>query len=140
MKALLGLLIVVGGLGAALYYSGMFEFDPVQQAKDAKASVQIGMSWEKVADKVGEPKEYRIFVSSKKMIGGKEVEIIKLGPANKFNRANLKQRIADGSLPYGFTFTYVFTAAESFDIVFDATGAVSSVQDNVGIKRLFDME
>ena len=140
MKALIGILVVVGGMVGLLFYTGMFDFNPVQQAKDARAKVAPGMTWEQVADAVGDPKEYRVFVERERNVGGQKIKMVELGPANRFSRDGLKQRLDAGTLPEGFTFPYVFTAAEAFDVVFNAEGNVIGVQDQVGIKHLLDVD
>ena len=138
MKILLGLLLVCGGLFALLYYTGMFEFDPAKQAREARAAVRPGMAWDKVADAIGDPKEYRIFIKKAQMIGAAKVEQIKPGPIAPFSRQNIAERLAKETLPLGFTFTYIFSNTEAFTIVFDGYGDVVNVHDAVTMKDLLD--
>ncbi len=139
MKVLVGLLLFAGALFALLYYTGMFEFNPAQQAADARAAVKPGMSWDKVIGAVSPPKEYRIYVKKIKNIAGQQMEVLEPGPSLPFDRENLANRLADGSLPGGFDFTYVFSNSEAFTVHFDENGDVAHVSDSAIMKKLLDM-
>ncbi len=139
MKVFVGLLILAGGLFLVLHYTGMFEFDPVKQAQDARAAIKVGMSWDKVVSAAQEPRKYCVYVLKKEVVNGQEFETVKAGPEMPFDAENIRKRVADGSFEAGFSFRYVFSAGDAFEVKFDEMGYVESVQDMRTMKDLLDM-
>ncbi len=139
MKAILGLAVLALVIYGALHYGGLLDFDPAQQAKDARAAIKPGMSWQKVSTAAGKPGKCRFYVIHKKMIGGEEVEVTEPGPFMKYDATNLANRLDGGTLPAGFEFLYNFSANDSFLVKFDAAGDVDYVADAPTINKLLDM-
>ncbi len=139
MKILFGLLLLGGGLFAVLHFTGTFDFDPAQQAKDARAAIAPGMSWKKVVAGAGAPKKYCIYIVQKKMVDGTEIEFAKPGPEVNYDEQAIASRVDDGSFPVGFSFFYRFSNADAFEVKFDEYGDVTMVQDLVTMKDLLDL-
>lgn len=140
MRAVLGLIVVLGAAGWLVYeYGGFKSFDPSKQGKEAREQIQPGMSWKKVVDVAGEPREYQAMQRVTKMIGGQEQVLIKPGPANKFNAGAIQDRIDGGTVEDGFQFSYRFSQSVAYTVVFDANGDVRHVADNATITDLLDM-
>jgi hypothetical protein len=139
MKVLLGLLVLAGALAAVLYYGGMFGFDPVQQAKDTRAAITPGMSWEKVAA-ISEPKRWRIYNEHKQTIEGEEIISYEPGPDVSFQGNNIAERLKEGSLRGGFEFRYDFHSQKggAFIVKFDQNGDVEYVTDAPTLGTLLD--
>ncbi|MCP4594312.1 MAG: hypothetical protein GY842_26585 [bacterium] len=141
MKAIFVLLVLFIAGGLAMYHWGGFStFDPSQQGRDARAAVGRGMTWTKVIDAAGEPREYRVITEKKEKSGGVERSIKKPGGANKFKRDRLADRLANNSLPHGFVFEYQFSQSEAFSVTFDGSGSVISIDDMVTMADLLDMK
>ena len=139
MKVFLGLLLLVGVGAGAFYYTGAFEFNPAQQAKDIKAKIKPGMSYDKVVA-VSKPRKYCIHVKKKQHgIGGAAIETCAPGPEVPFDENAIKDRVDRGGLECGFSFSYNFSQTDSFGVMFDQYGDVVEVYDNNVVKKLFDM-
>lgn len=132
MKFLLGFILVCGAIFLAMYYwGGLGGFDPSQQGRDAKAAIQPGMTWKKVMDAAGKPREYRIMIIQK--------EMPKPGPVAAFNETALAERINSGTIEHGFVFEYRFSESVAFDVYFDGAGDVIYVADAITMSKLLDM-
>ncbi|MCP4249767.1 MAG: hypothetical protein GY778_22215 [bacterium] len=119
MKALIILVLLIGGIGGAVYYySAHSGFDPTVEGEKAFGKINPTMNWEKVADAAGEPRKYSIMILKK--VGG--VEVPKLGPEVKYDPGVIKRRIDEGSMPLGFGFRYFFSASMAFKVTFDKDG------------------
>lgn len=132
MKFILGLLLVCGALFLLMYYGGgLSGFDPSQHGRDAKAAIQPGMSWKKVMDAAGKPREYRIMIIQK--------GFPKPGPVGAFDEKALAGRIDAGTMENGFVFGYRFSESVAFDVYFDGAGNVTTVADAITMSKLLDM-
>ena len=140
MKFLLGLLVVCGGIGGVLFYSGSFSFDPVAQEKEARAAINVGMHWDKVVDGAGEPRKWVAWRISKQRIGGQEIEIEEPGPEMKFDAESIRNRISDGTLPAGFALRYSFHEGKGgvFSVKFDEYGDCQGIHDEMTMANLLD--
>ena len=140
MKVILVLVVLIGVGGYLLYdFGGYGSFDPSQQGRDAKAAIKPGMSWSKVVDAAGEPREYRVVIEKRATIGGVEEITYKPGPANKFSRDIVTDRVATSDLPHGFIFEYVFSQSVAFAVTFNDLGNVVGVRDMGTMADLLDM-
>jgi hypothetical protein len=140
MKVILVLILVAAGAILAFYYgAGYASFDPSEQGRQAKAAIKPGMSWKKVADIAGEPKEYQLFIESKKRIGNEERTIVKPGARNRFDPKVLAGRVESNTIPQGFIFHYYFSDSVAFQVQFDGAGTVTGVHDNVTVADLLGL-
>jgi hypothetical protein len=113
-----------------MYYGGGFSgFDATQQGKDARAAIEIGMSWREVFDITREPRKYQVIQAKKSKVAGSEVEFLEPGPRNPFVLDTFKNRLANDELPHGFMVTYEYSNREAFTVTFDGVGKVVSVVD-----------
>jgi hypothetical protein len=140
MKVLLGLLVVAGGLYAALHFGGMFSFDPIKQANDTKAGIKVGMSWQAVNKAGYEPRKWRIYNTKKQTVEGHEIVMYVPGPEVPFEGNNIESRLKDGSLPGGFEYVYDFHAGKggAFNVKFDANGDVEGITDAITMGTLLN--
>jgi hypothetical protein len=128
MKKVVGLLVLVGIIIAGIYgLRSLGSFDPVKQGKDTMAKIGPGMSWKKVVDIAREPQEFYIISLDTRKVDGKTVETLKRGPSVRFNKDAVAKRISDNAMPHGFTFTYRYSSSLEYDVDFDNTGTVTSV-------------
>ncbi len=126
MKGLLILIVVVGvGIWATIQF-GFSGMDPAAQAAEFKQKVQPGMSWEQVADYKAPRRFYPINPES---MNGE-------GQPVDFVRENLKNDVAAGGLSSGFKFKYTFSGDEQYEVYFDETGTVASVDPMVTFNDL----
>ncbi|HRX84433.1 MAG TPA: hypothetical protein P5572_05375 [Phycisphaerae bacterium] len=139
MKLLLGLLIVGGGIAAALHYSGMFNHNPAAQAKEVQAKMEKCKTLAQVLA-VAEPRKYCIYVKkSHTLPDGSVIETWNPGPQVPYDKDALQARIDNGSLEGGFAFFYTYTDMDRFEVKFDPTGGVEYVQTDDRVRNLFDM-
>jgi len=137
MKGFLFFLIFVGALVGVLYFTGTFEFDPDKDAAEVRAAVdKPGMPWTQVVA-VSKPRKWRIYNEKKQMIDGREIISYNPGPEVPFEGNNIAERLADGTLPGGFSFRYNF-GGDAFEVKFDAAGQVEAVHDLITQKDLLD--
>ena len=121
MKALVFLVVLIGGIvGAVYYFSTTSAFDPTVAGKKAFGKINPTMNWEQVADVAGEPRKYGIMILRK--VGN--VEVPTLGPEVKYQPEVIKRRIEEGSMPHGFVFQSFFSAAFAFSVTFDQDGFI----------------
>jgi len=140
MKAILGLIVVLAAGGIILYYTaGYSSFDPSKQGRDHRAAITPGATWKQVVD-INPPKKWRAMIKTKKKVGKEEIETIEPGPQNPFDGDRVAARLADGSLPHGFRFDYVYSGSVAFAVVFDEVGLVTEVQDLVTMGDLLQIE
>ncbi|HUU85532.1 MAG TPA: hypothetical protein VM243_18690 [Phycisphaerae bacterium] len=141
MKAVLVLIVLIGGVCLAVYYfGGAASFDPSQQGRDARAAVKPGMTLKKVIAAAGEPREYRVINRQVKNFAGQEQEVFKPGAKNPFDFDRVTERIANNELPHGFTLDYFFSNKVAFAVTFDATGTAMSVDDLTTMADLLQID
>jgi hypothetical protein len=139
VKAIVVILILVGaGVFLAHRYGGTKEFDPTRQGRQAKAAITIGMSWNQVTDAAGAPHKYHVLQKRKTSVGGVNVEQTVPGAALAFAPDAIKSALASSTVPEGFAFDYEFSEQVAFQVVFDKTGAVESVNDLTTVADLLD--
>ncbi len=130
MKAMIWILVLAGaGIGAAYYFGGLGNFDPTQQGKDARAKLAPGMTLKQVLDVAGENYKYQQINMMPQMIGGKKIEMPSTGTAVSLERDALEKKVAAGGVPNGFVLNYTFSAQQAFNVHFDSTGKVDSIED-----------
>ncbi len=130
-------LIVLGWL--ALYNRGGYAtFDPTEQGRKVKAAINPGMPYEQVFDLAGDPKKFRIINRKVEKIAGEEVEVFVPSAEVSTDRARIKARVNDKSLPHGFVVTYNYSAQAAFNVFFDGVGGVAEVTDAVTMADLLD--
>ncbi|UCC29040.1 MAG: hypothetical protein JSU86_12640 [Phycisphaerales bacterium] len=132
MKAFIALLVLIGLGWVVLYYAGGYgSFDPSEQGRQARAALRPGMPFGQACDITGDPKYYRIINRKVRRINGQEVAMMVPAPPVKCTRDRISQRLAEGSLPYGFTSTFTYSTTVAFTVTYDDTGAVKKVVDAV---------
>lgn len=130
MKVIFLVTVVMAAIGVTIYYAGgLSGFDAAKQGLDAKARIGPGMKWTAVLDITGDPSKFQPLIGKIKRIGGEEVEVIEVGPRNKFSRENIERRLADKNLPHGFLCTFLYSDSVAFTVKFDADGLVETIQD-----------
>lgn len=113
MKGLVVLIVLVGvGIWGA-YQFGMQGMDPAVEAQQFSGKVQPGMTWEQVAD-VKAPRKFYPFSGTGEGGGG------------EFDREGFK--VVAPTLGQGFNFKYQFSGDHAYQVNFDETGKVSSVE------------
>lgn len=129
MKVIIGLVAILGvAIGGIYFFGGYRTLDPTKQGETAKAAIRPGMAWNKVVSAAGEPQEYRIMIRDPAK-NKKDVGLVRPGPVGRFVAANMPQHLANKELPEGFLFTYRFSNKCAFQVAFDNTGTVTSVDD-----------
>lgn len=140
MKAgLVFLLLVALVFGIIFYSGGVSSFDPSDQGIKARAALTPGMPFSQACDITGDPKKYRIINRKVKKIGGEEIVMFVPSPRVKCSRDRINQRLAEGSLPYGFVCTFTYSASVAFTVEYDQTGAVAKIVDAVTHNSMLDM-
>jgi hypothetical protein len=130
MKVVVALLLLFVVGWVVVYYAGGYAtFDPVQQARDAKAALKPGMPWQQAFDITGDPPKYRPIFKKEKKIGGETIVSYVPGAPNKFSRSTVGDRLANNSLPHGFICTLVYSTSIAFTLEFDGAGALVNVSD-----------
>lgn len=128
MRTLITFVIVVGGIVAGVWYLvENSKFDPDAQGEQAFTSIKPGMTWKKVVDVAGEPRNWQEVQIKKRSSGGIEWEEMELAVAGKYEASVVRRRIDDASLPDGFVFPYMFSARYAFSVWFDQDGYVTEV-------------
>jgi hypothetical protein len=130
MKLVVGFLVILIAGGALLYYGGGYKsFNPTEIGEKARAAIVPGMSWSKVIDAAGDPKEYRVMVKQVRETDGQPTGFLEPSSRNPFDRKRFEERQKTGGLPDGFQFPYSFSNSVAFQVTFDGMGNVSSVDD-----------
>ena len=141
MRFLIKLVIVVVLVLMVVYFvSGVGEFDPSKQGRDARAAIGPGMTWTQVFDITDDPKKYRPIRKRTKRIGGETIEYLEPGPENKSNRASFVDRLNENTLPHGFLCTFRYSNSVAFTVSFDGTGTVVAVQDAMTMADLLQYD
>ena len=136
MKTLLVLALLIAGLVAALYYGGAFGFDPAEQAQAARDAIKPGMPWTEVVSVAGETNKCSYSPASRTVVG--RIDVIRAGPEVSFDADNITQRVEQGNL-IGFSFKYIFSAADGFWVNFDASGNVTEELEIRTTQSLLDL-
>jgi hypothetical protein len=130
MKFILGLLAAIGLGWVVLYYTGgVGAFDPAEQGRQAKAALRPGMSFDQACDLTGDPRKYQIINRKVRRFQGEEFVSLVPAPPVDCTRARIKERLAEGSLPYGFVCAFTYSADVAFTVKYDEAGAVASVEE-----------
>ena len=118
MKAVLGLIVLIGVVIAAMFGLGLFSSeDPQVTLDNLRNAVKPGMTWQQVAD-VREPRKFtRVRFSA---MGGRT-------QPEKFDRAKIADAISKNEFATGFAFEYRFSNAHAVEVIFDSQGAVETV-------------
>ncbi|MCH7591744.1 MAG: hypothetical protein IH989_03035 [Planctomycetes bacterium] len=133
-------LVLVGAVFGIVFYSGGISgFDPSDQGLKARAALAPGMSFSQACDLTGDPKKFRIINRKVERIRGEEIVFFVPSPRVKCSRERINERLAEGSLPYGFVCTFTYSASVAFTVEYDKTGAVVAVTDAVTQNSIFDM-
>ena len=120
MKVVLGLIVLIGVVIAAMFGLGLFSSeDPQVTLDNLKNSVKPGMTWQQVAD-VREPRKFTR-VRFQAMGGRTQPE--------KFDRAKIADCISKSEFSQGFTFEYRFSNAHALEVIFDDQGTVEALGD-----------
>ncbi|MHC4696784.1 MAG: hypothetical protein ACYTFA_08590 [Planctomycetota bacterium] len=129
MKLLVKVLVAaVLALGVLYYLGGLQGFDSSQQGRDHRAAITPGMSWTKVFDITGDPREYNPLKKDRRGAHGM-MELVAPSAKNKFRRERVSQRLKENSLPLGFEATFHYSNKVAFTVRFDGLGNVVSVRD-----------
>jgi hypothetical protein len=130
MKIVLILIIIVaiGGF-IAFKYGGIGSFDPSEQGRQHKAAIKPGMTFQKVIDVAGEPREYSTVIRKVETVDGMEIETFSDSVAVRFDKARFLRRLDDGELQWGFAFPYDYSRSVAFQVNFAGDGTVIDVQD-----------
>lgn len=139
MRAIFALIVVIGLALVVIYYAGgSSSFDASEQGRTAKAALSPGMPFGPACDITGDPRKFQIINRKVRRIRGEE--IISLVPASpvKVTRERINERLAEGSLPYGFQCTFTYSNQVGFIVTYDNDGAVASVRDAVTMSTLLD--
>jgi hypothetical protein len=130
MKLIL-MLLVLGALACVGVYflGGVQGWDPSEQGRAARQKITPGTTWKQVLDIAGEPRKYRQVNRHVEKLGGEEIEVFRLSPRVKFDRARVAERIGNGDFPYGFVFEYEFSKSVAYGVTFDDTGIVKETYD-----------
>jgi hypothetical protein len=130
MKVVLILIVIVAVVGfIAFKYGGIGAFDPSEQGKQVKADIKPGMTFQKVIDLAGEPREYSSLIRKVEMVDGEEIEMLSESVYVRFDKARFIKRLDDGELKWGFAFPYDFSKSVAFQVNFAGDGTVIDVQD-----------
>ena len=130
MRFFLGLLVAAGiGFVILTFAGGYTSFDPSEKGLKAKAALTPGMSFDQACDLSGDPKKFRIINRKVRTERGREIVTMVPSPEVKTSRERIKERLNEGSLPYGFICTFLYSADVAFDVQYDDTGAVKQVYD-----------
>ncbi len=139
MKAVLTLLVLVGvGLVVVYYIGGASTFDPSEQGRQARAALKPGTAFGTACDLTGNPNKFQIINRKVHRMHGQEIVTLVPAPLVKTSRERIEERVAEGSLPYGFLCTFTYSSSVAFTVKYDDTGAVVSVVDAVTRDSLFD--
>jgi hypothetical protein len=130
MKVVLILIIIVavGGF-IAFKYGGIGSFDPSEQGRQVKAAIKPGMTYQKVMELAGEPREYSSLIRKVEMVDGEEVEVFSESIYVRFDKARFIKRLDDGELKWGFAFPYDYSKSVAFQVNFAGDGTVIDVHD-----------
>lgn len=128
MKAIIVLVVLLGlGVAGVYFLGGYGSFDPDEQGNKAKAAITTGMSWKKVLDITGKSDpRYRAISMIKDKDGN---EYPKPGPEVNLDRTKLASRVKNGEVRGGFIFVYRYSEKVAFEVTFDSSGNVTSVDD-----------
>lgn len=109
-------------------FGGVTGFDPQAGAQEFVQQVKPGMTWQQVVD-VKEPKKWGGI--SYDAMGGR-------GPIVRFNRDKFASKMTGAGMPDGFIFDYAFDAENIYEVHFDASGTVTSVEVPMRAVDLFN--
>lgn len=127
MKALLVALILVGLLGAGLYFTGTFSMpSPQEQADKIRELVKTKGSWEALVD-LQPPAKYRDVVSGN--MSGR-------GAEQKFDRAVFAERVKSKSGREGYALEYIMSADIAFEVMVGPDGKLDSISELATMKSL----
>ena len=140
MKVILTLILVLAVICLGAYFLGGYQtFDPSEQGRTARATLQRGMTWTQVFDITGDPRNYYPILADQMPTIGQEFSGVSLGPANRFTRDGLAARIADNSLPEGFVCDFVYSDSVAFRVTFGPAGNLVGVEDGTTMATLLQL-
>ncbi|MEM6551956.1 MAG: hypothetical protein AAF750_07500 [Planctomycetota bacterium] len=122
MKVILGLFVVLGLIGAGVYYSGAFSMDVEGEVQAFKDGVKPGMGWEAVME-VRPTKKVSY-------MGDLDWNL----PID-MDADQLSARLS-GPTAVPFRFSYAFSAEDQYWVEFDEKGKVVQVQPKRTLKDL----
>lgn len=124
MKVVFGLFAVLAVLGFLLYqFGGLAGYDPAEQADEFIAAVKPGDSYTKVLD-LRPPKTWAVLDYSN------EYDLDGRGASQDFDEPAFRDAMTKAAGPTdGFVFEYVFDAEHVYDLWFDSTGKLTSIED-----------
>lgn len=120
MKVVLGLIVLVVVVIAAMFGLGLFSAEDPQVTMDnLRNSVKPGMTWEQVAE-IREPRKFTR-VRFQAMGGRMQPE--------RFDRAKIADAVSKNEFADGFAFEYRFSNAHAMEVVFDSQGTVEGIDN-----------
>lgn len=128
------ILLAVAALLVAYYAGGTRSFDPTEQGRQAQAAIKPGMTWQQVVDAAGKPQGCQTILEKKQ----RGETTYQRGMMVKFDAESLTQEMANRAHPYGFVFTYNFSAQSKFAVTFDKRGVALSMEDEPTVADLLD--
>jgi len=151
MKTVVILMVLVAvGLVGVYYISGYASFDPTKEGLEARKAIKPGMAWTKVMEIAGEKAKYQevskvklAAVGSMTTVLGsadEEDSVLVAAPKQAFDRKRVARLLANGEMPYGFALSYTFSNSVAFRIVFDETGSVLAVDDEMTMADLLQLK
>lgn len=151
MKVVIILLVLIAvGLAAVYYISGYASFDPTQEGLEAKKAITPGMAWTKVLDIAGEKAKYQEVSAEKISAVGSMTTVLRAAeeegfvlvaaPKQAFDRKRVARLLANGEMPYGFALSYAFSNSVAFRVVFDETGSVLTITDEMTMADLLQLK
>lgn len=134
MKGLITVVVLIAVAAFALVkLKGSYEggsFNPTEQGRETRATVEKCATWTEVLERAGEPTGWRDATSD-----------FDFNYRDKFaetTRDTIAGLIKDNKVSYGFSFLYRFSDAVTFAVNFDHTGAMMNIQDREGQNALMD--
>lgn len=140
IKAVIVILaLAAAGLAAAYYLGGIASHNPTETGRNVKAAIQPPMTWRAVLAEAGPPRKFQLIEKVvKKGIDGEPYESIEPTTKREFDEAGFSRMVADGELPHGFIFEYMFSYQVAFAVVFGPGGTVEDVYDLPTMADLLD--
>ncbi len=122
MKFILGLFALFVIAGAVIYYTSIAGFDPNEQGKKARETIKPGMTWEEVIKLTTTPNQFQVVTPDPA-----HPDRYAHGFDQKFKMDTFKALVGSGSTSHGFSFEYLYSSREHFNVYFDENGKVESV-------------
>lgn len=126
MKAAV-ILILLAGVGFFVMRSTLSStdgFDPTEQGRQARETVESCANWTEVLDRAVPPQKWRN--------GASAFDFNYIDQYDETTREYIAKKLENKGLPYGFSFFYRFTDAITFAVNFDQKGNFNNIQDREG--------